>query len=112
MSAANRSGLLLDLAALDPPVFWSEVFAHWCCQASVTLLARDMLTLDVRQSLAPGTFLRFTCSLPGVEDLPQLDVDSLQSPSMATGHRNLFLIIPDGVDVDVLVIIYEMVSNL
>ena len=71
-----------------------------------------MLTLDMRQSLAPGTFLRFTHSLPSVEDLPQLDVGSLQPPSMATGCHNLFFIIPDRADVGVLVVIYEMVSNL
>ena len=75
----------------------------------IVLLTQDMLALDMRQCLGPGTFLAFTHSLPGTDNLPQLDADSLQRSSTAMGCCNSFLIALDREEVDVLVVIYEMV---
>ena len=109
MSLASRVGLLLELAALDPPPFRSEAFSRWCCEATVSLLARDTQAQTTRPNLAPGTFLTFTPSLLGMDDLPCLDLDFLRLPSQVVARGSSNIVTLDGEDVNVLVVIYEMV---
>lgn len=112
MSLANRVGLLLDLAVLDPPAFRSEAFARWCCEATVSLLARDTQAQTTRLHLAPGMLLAFTPSIPGVDDLPPLELDFVHRPSQTVARGPSSVIAPDGEDVEVLVVIYQMVRNI
>ena len=112
MSLANRLGLLLELAALDPPAFQSKAFSRWCCAASVALLARDTQAQTARPILPPGMFLAFTPSLPGMDDLPRLELDFLRLPSQIVARGSSNVVSLDGEDVNVLVVIYQMVRVL
>ena len=109
MSVSSRVGLLLDLAVLDPPPFQSEEFARWCCQATTALLARDMLSLNPGLPLAPGVFTAFTATIPGLEDLPRLSDRVDKGPAPIRTRARPTAITPDGEEVDVLLVIYEIV---
>ena len=110
MSIANRSGLLLNLATLDPPPFGSEDFVHWCCQATMSLVARDVQALRAAPTLAPGSFLAFTPSIPGMDDLPRMRDSLLRHPAQAV-TRLTPVVVKDGEEVNVVVMIYEMVRG-
>ena len=109
MSLANRLGLLLDLAALEPPAFHSEAFARWCCQTTISLIARDSQVQKSRPHLAPGTFLGFTYSIPGLEDLPRIETSWMHTPSRVVARGNPTMFTADREEVDVLVVIYQTV---
>ena len=109
MSINDRLGLLLDLSTLDPPPFKSEVFARWCCQATIALLACDSKALDASPFLAPGTFLAFTQVIPGMDDLPRLDHAFLEQPPQLVARGRPKFVTNDGEEVNVLVVVYEMV---
>ena len=109
MSVEKRLGLLLDLAVLDPPPFKSEEFARWCCQTTVSLLARNALAVDATPPLPPGVFLAFTPYIPGHEDLPRLGRDMDHPSLQVVGRAHPVVTTAEGEEVDVLVVIYEMV---
>ena len=111
MEITDRLGLLLDLAVLDPPPFQSEGFARWCCQASISLLARETWAQDAVVPLPHGVFPAFTPTIPGLEDLPRFGQE-FQRPSVpVVGHAQSVVSTANQEDVDVLVIIYEMVRE-
>nr|VWO96280.1 Cytochrome P450 monooxygenase CYP52X1 [Ganoderma boninense] len=108
MSLANRLGLLLELSTLDPPPFQSETFARWCCDTVVSLLSRDSQAQTTMPELSPRMFLAFTPCLPGMDDLPHLELDFLRRPYRTIARSNATVVTPHGEDVDVLVVIYQM----
>ena len=99
----------LDLAALEPPAFHSEAFAQWCCQTTVSLLAQDSQVKNSQPHLAPGMFLGFTYSIPGLEDLPRIETGWMHAPSRVVARGNPTVFTRDGEEVDVLVVIYQTV---
>ncbi|KAI1783518.1 hypothetical protein LXA43DRAFT_1102463 [Ganoderma leucocontextum] len=107
MSITNRLGLLLDLATLDPPAFKSEAFARWCCQAIISLLARDTKAGDDAAHLSPGTFLAFTPLIPGMADLPRMGQTFIEPPCQVVARGQPKLVTLDGEEVNVVVVIYE-----
>ena len=110
MTLTSRLGLLLDLAVLDPPPFQSEEFARWCCQATISLLARDAVVLRGGPPMPSGVFAAFTPTIQGLEDLPRLnkEVNALRLPVRTRVHPTV--VVADGEEVDVLLVVYEIVS--
>ena len=111
MSVANRLGLLLDLATLTPPAFKSELFARWCCEATMSLLAQETRAMNANLHLSPGVFLTFTPSIPGMEDLPRFNTALMDPPYPILGRSQPAVVVTEGKEVDVVVVIYEMVRN-
>ncbi|PIL34317.1 hypothetical protein GSI_03092 [Ganoderma sinense ZZ0214-1] len=108
MSLTTRLGLLLDLAALQPPPFESEMFARWCCQATISLLARDTAALQEGPALGPGVFAAFTVNIPGLEDLPRFSDDVDAGNLMVRTRAQPTVVVADGEEVDVVLVIYEI----